>query len=187
MRDRVLALAVVVHGPDLFHAGARGDVVDLGFGDSVYAAAEPEDDLVGELVSDQSSVVLRGDFAVLLADDRGRAGFLDVEEIAVDIDACRPARRRVPSASIAALAGAADHCDKFTSAGAAGVTAGARALRNHVEDAGVRQIVIESVIEGRFENRGLRIGRIRFEVGGRHANLFDAEVGAGPYPVLGMG
>ena len=52
MGDGVLVCAVVVHLPDLFVGSGDLDVVDLGFGDALDAAAEAEDDLVGEAVGD---------------------------------------------------------------------------------------------------------------------------------------
>ena len=185
MGDRVLALAVVVHGPDLLHAGARGDVVDLGLGDAVHAAAEAEDDLVRELVGDQARIVLRGHFAVLLADDGGRAGLFDVDQIAVDVQAAALHGERAKREH-GSIGGRGRPLREVDLRGSCRGHGRSQALRNHVEDAGVREVVIEGVIEGRFEDGRLRIGGVGLEVRCGHADLFDAEVGAGSYPVLCM-
>ena len=83
----VLILPVVVHRPDFFGAGAGADEVDFGFGDAVDAAAEAQDDLVGEAVGDGARRVLAGDLVVLLAEDLGADGVAGVEEPAGDEDA----------------------------------------------------------------------------------------------------
>src|SRR5262249_60678037 len=67
LRDLVLAVAVVIHHPDFFCAGAIADVDNLAFSNSRNAAAEAEDDLVSKAMRDQACIVLRGIFAVLLA------------------------------------------------------------------------------------------------------------------------
>ena len=66
----VLVGAVVVHHPDLFAAAAWDlDVVDLGLGDAGYAAAEAQDDLIGEAVGDLAGGVVAGLLVVLLGED----------------------------------------------------------------------------------------------------------------------
>ena len=66
MSDLVLVAAVVIHSPDFFVPAAPADVVDLRFRDTVHAAAEAKDDLVGEFVRDQPRVRFRRLFLVLL-------------------------------------------------------------------------------------------------------------------------
>ena len=63
------------------------DVVDLGFGDAGDAAAEAEDDLVGEAVGDLAGGVFAGFFVVLLGEDLRELRVLGVVEEAVDDDA----------------------------------------------------------------------------------------------------
>ena len=113
MRDLVLVGAVVVHLPDFFVAGAAGDVVDLGFGDAGDAAAEAEDDLVGEAVGDWRAVSWSGGLVVLLAEDLGVLRFFASNEPAVDDEAA--AGRRVPEGDHGGGGGAADHWERLIS------------------------------------------------------------------------
>ena len=68
MSERALVGSVVIHLPDLFVAAVDLHVVDLGFGNALAAAAEPEDDLVGEAVSDLPGGVVACFFVVLLGE-----------------------------------------------------------------------------------------------------------------------
>ena len=68
MRDLLLVGAVVVHHPDFFVAGALADEIDLGFGDSLYASAQTEDDFVGKAMRDDAHGVGGGIVGVLLAE-----------------------------------------------------------------------------------------------------------------------
>ncbi len=99
----MLVGSVVVHRPDLFVAAAEFDVEDFGLGDAGDAAAEAEDDLVGEAMGDLTGGVFAGVFAVLLGEHLRVLRVLRVEEVAVDDDfaalnaeGCRrrPSRRR---------------------------------------------------------------------------------------------
>ncbi len=184
--DGVLALAVIVHGPDFLRAGARGDEVDLGFRDAVEPAAEAQDDLVGEAVGDKAGVVLRGGLAVLFAEDGRGVGVLGVNQEAGDgelatVDGKRTQGKhggvrwgRRPLAEIGFLRGAGGGWRR-------------EALRDHVEDAGIRKVVEEGGVEGGLEAGCLRVGGVGLEVRGSEADLLDAEVGAGADPILRLG
>ena len=65
------------------------DVVDFGLGDAGDAAAEAQDDLVGEAVGDLAGGVFGGFLVVLLGEDLRVLEILGVEEEAVDDEACR--------------------------------------------------------------------------------------------------
>src|SRR5438045_9024980 len=84
MRDLVLVLAIVVHGPDFLGSGACTDEVDLGFGDAVDAAAQARNDLIGKAMSQGSSHILTGGLVVLLAQHLGAGGVASVVEPAGD-------------------------------------------------------------------------------------------------------
>src|ERR1700678_4133663 len=83
VRDGVLVRTIVVHRPDLFTAGAALDVVDLGLGDALAAAAQTEDDLVGEAMGNLARGVVAGVFAVLLGEHLRILQVFRVEEIAI--------------------------------------------------------------------------------------------------------
>ena len=139
--------AVVVHLPDLFAVATDLDVVDLGFGDALAAAAEPEDDLVREAMSDLACRIFAGVFVVLLGEDLRILQILRVEEKPVADDL----------AALNAEAAEGDHgcggrrdrplldTDLRRSAGS---RLGQQALRDDVEDAGVGEVGEESCVEG---------------------------------------
>src|ERR1700734_3238581 len=77
---------VVVHLPDLFVAAAHFDVIDLGLGDALAAAAEPEDDLVGEAMGYLAGGIFTGVFAVLLGEHLRELKVFRVEEIPIADD-----------------------------------------------------------------------------------------------------
>ncbi len=88
MGDGVLVGAVVIHLPDFLVAALRVvHVVDFGFGDTGDAAAEAQDDLVGEAMGDLAGGVFGGVFAVLLGEHLRVLGFLASKRIAVDREA----------------------------------------------------------------------------------------------------
>src|SRR5690349_11884873 len=82
--DSVLVLAVVIHRPYFFRAGAVADEVDLCFGDAVDAAAEAEDDLVRKAVRDSAGHVFGCGFVVLLAEHLRIGGVSRIVEPTVD-------------------------------------------------------------------------------------------------------
>ena len=89
MGDRVLVGAVIIHRPDFLMAAAGADEIELGFGDAVDSAAEPEDDLVGEAMGDQAGVVVRGGLAILLGQHLRGLRILHVVEPALHLQGCR--------------------------------------------------------------------------------------------------
>ncbi len=92
---------------------------------------------------------------------------------------------KAPKATMAALAGALDHCCRLISAGAPGVVWGSMALRDDVEDTGVGEIAEEGGVECSLERRCLRIGGgDSFEVRDGDADVGDAGGGLGLEPVL---
>src|SRR5665213_4030292 len=86
MADGMLVGSVVVHCPYFLISAADFDIVDLGLGDAGCAAAEPEDNLIGEAVGYLAGGVLRSGFVVLLGEHLGVLRVLGVEEIAVADD-----------------------------------------------------------------------------------------------------
>ncbi len=141
-----------------------------------------EDDLVGEAVGDLAGGVFAGIFAVLLGEHLRVLRVLGVEEEAVDGEA------------IAGDAEGAegDHVGERRSGGplveldlggGAGRDRGGHGLRDHVEDAGVREVGEEDGVEGAAERFGLRAESARLEVGGGDAGAaagialqFDGDV-----------
>ena len=185
MRERLLVGPVVVHLPDLFVGAGDLDVVDLGFGDALAAAAEPEDDLVGEAVGDLPGGVFAGVFVVLLGEHLRILEVLRVEEEAVADDL----------AALDAEAAEDNHggrrgCDRPL----LNVDLSRRAwdglrqqtLGDDVEDAGVRQVRVKGRVEGALESVGLRVGRRGFEVSDGYANVGDTAGGLGLECVLSV-
>ena len=62
----MLVAAIVIHLPDFFVAGAAAHENDLGFGDAVDAAAQPEDDFVRKFMGDNPGGLRRRRIRVLL-------------------------------------------------------------------------------------------------------------------------
>ena len=116
MRDLVLVRAVVVHGPDFFVAGAVADEINLRLGDALNAAAQTENNLVGELVRHHARRGVARAIGILLAQDLRRLNILHVVQPALNsqLAAGTP---RFPNASMAAFGGGAFHAMKFTSGG----------------------------------------------------------------------
>ena len=147
MRELLLIGAVVIHLPDFFRAAAAADEVELGFGDAVDAAAQAEDDLVGEAMRDQARVGVVGLFAILLAQHLRRLRILGVVEPALHIE--RSAldtevaegqhvgigRRAAPIRQVHLLRSTRDRQR-------------IEALRDHVEDSRRLQIVRQGGVEG---------------------------------------
>ena len=84
MRDRVLAIAVVIHLPNFFVAGSIAHEDDLALGDPGQSAAKTENDLVGKTMRDEPRVLLIRVFAVLLTQHLRRDGILHIVEPAGD-------------------------------------------------------------------------------------------------------
>src|ERR1035438_6644013 len=76
----LLVSTVVIHRPNFFVAAALTDEIDFCFSDSLDASAEPEDDLVGKAVGDDSYCVGRGVVVILLAEHLRRGLILYVVE-----------------------------------------------------------------------------------------------------------
>ncbi len=166
MGDGVLVGAVVVHLPDLFRAAAAVDVVDLGFGDAVEAAAEAEDDLVGEAMGDLAGAVVGGVFAVLLGEDLGKLRVLGVEEEAVDVEVIGGDAKGSEDDHGGVYGGSGPLCEVDVGWAAGGGLAtglGGHGLRDHVKDAGVGEVVKEDGVKGVLEGGGVWRGLL--EVG----------------------
>ena len=67
MGNLALVRAVVVHGPDFLVAGTVADKINFAFRHPGNAAAEAEDDFIGEFVGDEAGGICGGSIAVLLA------------------------------------------------------------------------------------------------------------------------
>ena len=147
MGDGVLVGAVVVHLPYLFVAAADFDVVDLGLGDAGDAAAEAEDDLVGEAMGDLAGGVLGGVFVVLLGEDLGVLAVLHVEEEAVG-DESAVLDAEVAEGDHGGGGGCARPLRRLISAGGAGRDLRGEALGDDVEDAGAGEVGVEGRVEG---------------------------------------
>src|SRR6202030_1563634 len=82
-RDLVLIRTVVVHRPDFLVTTPIAHEINLSLGYALNAAAQPKNDLVGELVRhDPRGGIARG-VGILLAKDLWRLDILDVEEPAL--------------------------------------------------------------------------------------------------------
>ncbi len=148
MRDGVLVRAVVVHRPDLFGAVAgEVDVVDLRLGDALDTTAQPEDDVVGELVRDLTRAVHIGGVGVLLRKDLGELLVVGVvEEAAGSCLAAAHAQRS--EGDHARAGGRRSPLREIDLGGSAGRALRLHALRDHVEDAGVGQVRLQGRVEG---------------------------------------
>ena len=146
----MLALPVVVHRPDFFAAGARRDEVNLRLGDAVEAAAKTQDDLVREAVGNLAGIFLLSHFVVLLAQNLRGLRVLGVEEPALDDDRCHCVTASEPKAP-SRRSTAPPTTAQTDLLRRSRRTRRRHALRDHVEDAGVVQIVIERCVEGVLE------------------------------------
>ena len=184
MGHGVLVGAVVVHRPDFFVAAAAADKIDLALGDSGNAAAQAEDNFVGKLVRDRAGRVAGRRILILLAQHLRRGHVLHVVEPALHGHAVAGhaqvaerqhggiRRRRAPAFKL--------HIGRR-----AHLTERIKALRNHVEDAGIVQIVPQRVVEGLEQVGVLGVLGGSLEIGNRQADFFDTQSGAGANPVLG--
>ena len=159
---------------------------DLALGDAGDAAAQAEDDFVRKLVGDHADRIGGCVVVVLLAQNlRVDVGALDVVQPTLHLHLVgghaqvaegehRGVWRRREFQSVALDFGRLS-----------GNLHRVEALRNHIEDAGIVEIVPERVVESLEQVGVLGIWRRRFEVGRGETDLFDAKTGAGADPVLG--
>ena len=180
----MLVLAVVVHDPDFLRAASGADKVDFGFGDAVDAAAEAQDDFVGESVRDGARHFLACRFVVLLAEDLGVGGVARVEEPAVNAEASIVGRQRSERhhGRVGRCGGPLGKVDLL---GRTGRGLGREALGDQVEDSRAGQVAIQGGVEGCLQTRALGIDAHWFEVGGGDADAVVAQVCASVNPVLG--
>ena len=137
------------------------------------AAAETEDDLVGEAVGDLTCGVFARVLVVLLGEDLGVLQVLGVEEKAVadDLVALNT------EAAEGHHGGGGRRCSPLLDVD---LYRGARgrlwqqALGDDVEDACVGEIGVEGCVEGALESGYLRVGGGGFEIGDGDADVGDA-------------
>ena len=184
MRDGVLILPIVIHGPDLHGAGAGADEINLGFGNAVDAAAQAKNDFVGEPVGYGARHIRGGRFVILLAQHLRVGGVVGVEEPPVNRQPTTGSGKRAEGhhGGIGRGIGPLRQVDLL---GRAGRGLRRHALRDQIEDAGIGQVVIERGVEGGLEGRSLRICADQFEICRSDADAVVAKVGAGVDPVLG--
>ena len=184
MSELALIRAVVVHPPDFLVAGAIADKINFALGDAGNAATQAEDDLVGELVGDDAGSIVAGNVGVLLAENLRRRRVLHVVEPALNNEFAGGdakiaegqhggVRRRGVPDSEGDLGWLAGHLQ------------GVEALGDEFDDAGIVQIVPESIVESLEQRVVLGIAVGRFEVRNGKADFFDAESGTGANPILG--
>ncbi len=155
----------------------------MAFGNAGDAPAQAKDDFVGKLVGGGAGGVGSGGIGVLLAENLRRRDVFHVIEPALHRQLCRHAPR-LPKASMAAFGGGVFHASNFTSAGLPGSVERIKALRDQIEDAGVVEIVPQSVVESLQQVGILGVLGGRLEVRDGEADFFDAQAGAGANPVL---
>src|SRR5579863_2405966 len=170
MRDLALIGSVVVHRPDLLVAAAAAHKVNLAFGNAGYAAAEPEDNLVGKFVRDNTGFITGGRILILFSEHLWRRDVLHVVKpslhgyiIASDAQVAERQHRCVYRSSIPDielyLSRVAGNCQRIET------------LRGHVENAGIVQVIPQRSIENFEEVSVLRIRSGRLEVRNSEANL----------------
>ena len=179
----VLVGAVVVHLPDLFVAAADLDVVDLG--SAMPGVPPPRRKMIS---SAKRWAIWRAESSLAsslycLASTCGYCRFLASKRKPLAIS-CRRWTPKLPKATMAAEAGAADHCWTIDLGGRSGSRLRQQALGDDVEDAGVGEVGVEGRVEGALEAVGLRVGGGGLEVGDGDANVGDAAGGLGLEPVL---
>ena len=152
---------VVIHHPDFLVPAAAAHEVNLALRNAGNAAAQAEDNLVRELVRDDAGRVGGGRVLILLAQHLRRRDVLDVVEPALhghvvaghaqiaERQHGRIRRRRIPGLKL--------HVCRI-----ARNRQRIEALRNHVEDAGIVQIIPQSVVEN-LEQVGI-LGVLRWKV-----------------------
>ena len=149
MRELFLVRAVVVHHPDFFSASPRTDEDDLGFEDARDSAAEPEDDLISELVSDQAGVVVGCGFAVLLAEDLRVLLVVGIEEPSVHVEFAG-CDGQVSEGEHGGVCGGVSPRRQLNVLWRGRRLHGVEGFRHEVEDAGVAEVVKERLVEGAF-------------------------------------
>src|SRR4051794_11057192 len=155
MRYGLLTESVVIHFPNFFGTGSLADVEDVRVCNAVEASAETEDDFVGEPMGDDARVLFRGSLAILLGEHLGALRISNVVEPALHAeivagdcevsegDHCGIRRRRGPTSDLD-ISGRAELSERI------------EALRNHVEDSGLLEVVPENPIERFVELSGVR-------------------------------
>src|SRR5579863_10425322 len=183
MRDLALIGSVVVHRPDLLVAAAAAHKVNLAFGNAGYAAAEPEDNLVGKFVRDNTGFITGGRILILFSEHLWRRDVLHVVKpslhgyiIARNAQVAEREHRSIDRSSIPDI--------ELYLSRIAGNRQRIEALRRHVEDAGIVQIVPQRGIKNFEQVSILRIRSGRLEVRDSQANLLHSQAGAGFDPIL---
>ena len=179
----VLVGAVIIHRPYFLVPAAAADEINLAFRDSLNSAAQAKDNFVGKLVRGGAGGVAGGGVLILLAQHLRRCHILHVVEPALDRHAVaghaqiakgqhgRVRRRRAPALEL--------HVRRR-----AHLSQGIEALRNHVEDAGIVQIVPQGFVERLQQIGVLGILGGGVEIGHGQAYFLNTQSGAGLNPVL---
>ena len=173
MGDGVLIRSVIIHGPDFFVTAAVAHKVNRAFRDTLDASTQSEDDLIGKLVGNQTRRIRGRRICVLLTEYLGRGDVLHVIEpalyhygIVADSKVAEGQhgsvrRRRAPHLELD-LGGLTWHLQRV------------KALGDQIEDAGIIEIVPQSVVK-RFKKVSVfRILIGGLEVGNSQTNLFHA-------------
>src|SRR5579863_6237083 len=182
----MLVLAVIIHSPDFFVPAAAADEIYLGFGNPLNPAAQAEDDLIGELVSNGARRVTGGNILILLAENLRRSGILHVVKPALhgnvragDSKIAKHQHGRVGRWSTPGF--------KLNVGGRTHQAERIETLRNHVEDAGVVEIVPQCAVENLQEIGAFWVRCGRLEIRNGDAHLLHAKSSTSPDPVLGKG
>src|SRR4051812_8034928 len=146
------------------------DEIKLGFEDAIHAATEAENDLVGEAVGDEARILFRSLLAVLLAEDLRVLRVGDVVEPTGNSD--------VAGGSIDVAEG--KHCSlgRVIRPGGeihflrrAGLLERVKTFRYDFEDAGLLEVVDESVVEDLLQRARSGVGISSLEVGNGDARF----------------
>jgi hypothetical protein len=186
MRKLVLVLAVVVHCPDLFVAGAIAHEIDLGFGNSRDSAAKAEDNFVCKFVSGGTSGLIRGGVGVLLAENLRRGDVLHIIKPALHDHAVR-VDTKVSEGQHGCICRLIVPCLEFHFCRISGNLDRIKALGDQVENTGIIQIAPQSGIEHSEQVAVFRILIGGFEIRNSEPDSFYAETSPGLDPILGCG
>ena len=170
----MLVGAVVIHGPYFLVPAAAAHEINLAFRDPGNSAAQAEDNFIGKLVRGGAGGVAGGGILILLAQHLRRRHVLHIVE---------PALHRHAVAGHAQIAKSQHGRIGWGRAPAlelhirwrSHLSQGIETLRNHVEDAGIVQIVPQSFVE-RLQQVGI-LGILSggIEIGDGQTHFFHAQ------------
>src|SRR5437667_5354231 len=142
----MLIRAVVVHRPNFLVAATGAHIINLRFRDTIDSSAQPEDDFVREFVRYDTGSLGGCCVGVLLAQHLRRSSVLHIVEPALNHDVVSR-RRQISKYQHGCIRRRRTPGIKLYVSGRTGLPQSIKALRNHLKDARVVEVIPQSVIE----------------------------------------